>query len=309
MIYLIESDNLVVINKKIDEILSKNNLSKENVIKYDLLEIPINVLIEELNTYNLLVDRKVVIGENASFLTGAKVKSVEHNLELLEGYINNLNPDNILILICNKLDNKKKIVKLLKDKGNVISGEINIVNIIKSNLDEFKMDIKTINYLINYCSNDDAKILNELEKLKAYKFDTKEITINDIELVVTKSLDDNVFDFINAIVSKNKKKAYDIYKELLYKGEEETKLVIMVADQIRLIYNCKVLLLDGYKKDDIAAFLGVHPYKVKLAIEASYSYSEGDLLKLLDKLYKIDLSIKTGKASSNIVFELFILSL
>lgn len=309
MIYLIESDNLIVINKKIDEILSNNKLSRDNVIKYDLLEIPISVLIEELNTYNLLVDRKVVIGENASFLTAAKTKSVEHNLEMLESYINHLNPENILILICNKLDNKKKIVKLLKDKGNVISGEVSIASIIKSNLDGFKMDAATINYLIDYCSNDDAKILNELEKLKAYKIDTKEITIKDIELVVTKSLDDNVFDFINAIVSKNKVKAYDIYKDLLYKGEEVTKLVIMVADQIRLIYNCKILLLDGLKKDDIASFLGVHPYKVKLAIETSYSYSEHDLLKLLDKLYEIDLSIKSGKASSNIIFELFILSL
>ena len=28
----------------------------------------------------------------------------------------------------------------------------------------FKMDIKTINYLINYCSNDESKILNELDK-------------------------------------------------------------------------------------------------------------------------------------------------
>lgn len=309
MIYLIESDNLVVINKKLDDILSKHKLSRENIIKYDLIETPISVLIDELNTYNLLVDKKVVIGVNASFLTGSKVKSVEHSIDDLENYINNLNPNNILILICSKLDSKKKIVKLLKDKGNVISGEVDITSIIKSSLDDFKMDVKTINYLINYCSSDDAKILNELEKLKAYKFDTREITIDDINLVVTKSLDDNVFDFINAIVSKNKIKAYDIYKELLYKGEEVTKLVIMVADQIRLIYNCKALLLDGYKKDDIATFLGVHPYKVKLAIEASYSYSENDLLKLLDKLFEIDLSIKTGKASSNIVFELFILSL
>lgn len=309
MIYLIESDNLIVINKKIDDILSKYKLSKENIIKYDLLETPIGVLINELNTYNLLVDRKVVVGENAVFLTSSKVKGVEHNIDVLESYINNLNPDNILILVCNKVDNKKKIVKLLKDKGDYINGEVDITSIIKSHLDGYKMDIKTINYLIDYCGGDDCKILNELEKLKSYKLDNKEITIRDIDLVVSKSFDDNVFDFINAIVSKNRVKAYDIYNELLYKGEEVTKLVIMVADQIRLIYNCKVLLSDGYRKDDIASYLGVHPYKIKLAINSSYSYSENDLLKLLDKLYKIDLSIKTGKTSNNILFEMFILDL
>lgn len=309
MIYLIESDNPVFINTKIKEILSKNKLSNENIIEYDLLETPISTLLNEINTYNLLVDKKVVVGKNASFLTSSKVKSVEHNLDELEKYINNLNKDNILILICAKLDNKKKIVKLLKDKGNLITGDLSISSIIKNNLEDFNMDNKTINYLINYCSNDNLKILNELEKLKCYKLAEKEITIDDIEKVSIKSLDDNIFDFINAVISKNKTKAYQIYQELLYKGEEETKLVIMVADQIRLIYNCKVLLLDGFKKDDIASYLNVHPYKTKLAIESSFSYSEKELLNILNKLYEIDESIKTGKTLGNIAFELFILSL
>ena len=309
MIYLIESDNLVVINAQIEQILKKNKLSKDNIIKYDLLEVPIAVLINELDTYNLLTDKKVVIGENSSFLTASKVKSINTNIEELEKYINNPNNDNILILICNKLDNKKKIVKLLKEKGELLSSEVSIDKIIKDNLDDYSMDNRTINYLINYCSNDMEKILNELEKLKCFKLNDKVISISDIDEVVVKSLDDNVFDFINAVVGKNKEKAYDIYKELLYKGEEETKLIIMVADQIRLLYNCKVLLLDGMKKDDIASYLEIHPYKVKLAIESSYSYTKEELLKILNNLYEIDKSIKTGKEYGKIGFELFILSL
>ena len=309
MIYLIESDNLVVINTKIEQILKKNKLNKDGIIRYDLLEVPLEVLINELDTYNLLTDKKIVIGENASFLSSSKVKSINTDTNELEKYVNNPNKDNILILICNKLDNKKKIVKLLKDKGEVLSNEISIDKIIKDSLDDYSMDNKTINYLINYCSNDIERILNELEKLKCFKLNDKVINISDIDEVVFKSLDDNVFDFINAVVSKNKNKAYDIYKELLYKGEEETKLVIMVADQIRLIYNCKVLLLEGMKKDDIASYLEVHPYKVKLAIESSYSYTKEELLKMLSGLYEIDKSIKTGREYGKFGLELFILSL
>ena len=309
MIYLIESDNLVVINTKIEQILKKNKLNKDGIIRYDLLEVPLEVLINELDTYNLLTDKKIVIGENASFLSSSKVKSINTDTNELEKYVNNPNKDNILILICNKLDNKKKIVKLLKDKGEVLSNEISIDKIIKDSLDDYSMDNRTINYLINYCSNDIERILNELEKLKCFKLNDKVINISDIDEVVFKSLDDNVFDFINAVVSKNKNKAYDIYKELLYKGEEETKLVIMVADQIRLIYNCKVLLLEGMKKDDIASYLEVHPYKVKLAIESSYSYTKEELLKMLSGLYEIDKSIKTGREYGKFGLELFILSL
>ena len=309
MIYLIESDNLVVINTKIEQILKKNKLNKDGIIRYDLLEVPLEVLINELDTYSLLTDKKIVIGENASFLSSSKVKSINTDTNELEKYVNNPNKDNILILICNKLDNKKKIVKLLKDKGEVLSNEISIDKIIKDSLDDYSMDNRTSNYLINYCSNDIERILNELEKLKCFKLNDKVINISDIDEVVFKSLDDNVFDFINAVVSKNKNKAYDIYKELLYKGEEETKLVIMVADQIRLIYNCKVLLLDGMKKDDIASYLEVHPYKVKLAIESSYSYTKEELLKMLSELYEIDKSIKTGREYGKFGLELFILSL
>lgn len=309
MLYLIEEDNLIVINTKINEILKKNNLTKDNVIKYDLIDVPIERLIDEIDTYGLFISRKVVIGENAIFLTAAKVKSVPHNLEVLENYVNNINKDNILILICNKLDNKRKIVKLLKEKGTLISTEVSISDLIKNNLEDYKMDYKTINYFINYCGNDLEKVLNELEKLKLFKLNEKIITIDDINKVVVKSLDDNIFDFLNAVVSKNKKKAHEIYKELLYKGEEETKLIVMTADQIRLIYNCKVLVSEGKRQDEIASFLGVHPYKVKLAIEASYSYTKKELLSKLNKLYVIDKNIKTGKDSNKIGFQLFILSL
>ena len=309
MLYLIESNNLIVINTKINEILKKNNLTKDNIIKYDLIDTPIEKLIDELDTYGLFTSRKVVIGENAIFLTATKVKSVSHNLEILEKYVNNINEDNILILICEKLDNKRKIVKLLKEKGTLISNEISINNIIKENLEDFSMDNRTINYFINYCGNDIEKIIQELEKLKCFKLNEKVITIDDINKVVIKNLDDNVFDFLNAVVEKNRKKAYEIYEELIYKGEEETKLIVMAADQIRLIYNCKVLVSEGKRQDEIASFLGVHPYKVKLAIEASYSYTKKELLTILNKLYEIDKNIKTGKDSIKIGFQLFILNL
>lgn len=309
MIYLIESDNLIAINKEIELILSKNKLTKDNVIKYDLEEMPITRAINELDTYGLFTDKKVVIGENATFLGSIKPKNIEHNLEDLELYIKNPNKDNILVLITSKFDNKKKIVKLLKETATFITPEVSIDKIVKDSLEDYSMDNKTINYLINYCSNDLEKILNELEKLKNLKIEDKVITIKDIDENVTKSLDDNVFDFLNAVVSKNKKKAWNIYEELLYKGEEETKLIVMTADQIRLILNCKCLLSEGKKSSEIASFLDVHPYKVKLAIESSYSYTTDELLKLLNNLYEIDKAIKTGLEYGKNGFKIFISSL
>ena len=83
--YIIESSDYVVINTRIEDILKSNKLDKDMIIKYDLLETPISVAIEDLDTYNFLSSNKVVICDNAYFLTVSKPKgAIAHNEEELE---------------------------------------------------------------------------------------------------------------------------------------------------------------------------------------------------------------------------------
>ena len=128
------------------------------------------------------------------------------------------------------------------------------------------MDFKTINYLIGYLNNDNQRIITELRKLKMYKYDEKVITIPDIDEIVLKEFDDNVFSLIDSIVKKNIKKSFEIYEELTSRGEDINKIVIMTTDQFRLIYKVKLLINEGKSKDMITSILKIHPYRVKLAM-------------------------------------------
>lgn len=307
--YIIESSDYVVINTKIDDILKKNHLTHDMVIKYDLIETPISTAIEDLDTYNFLSSNKVVVCDNAYFLTSNRPKgAVVHNEELLEKYLKNPSSENILIMICDKIDTRKKLVKLV-DKNNILGGEIVIDDLIKSHLDDYKMDYKTIKYLIDYCDNDNERILNELEKLKCYKLEDKTITMDDINNIVIKLTGDNIFSLIDSIVLKNRSKAYLITQELLDKGEDINKIIVMVSDQFRLMYQVKLLLKEGYNKDTIATKLKVHPYRVKLAMEKGYNYSSKVLLTNLDYFFNLDYMIKTGNNNPKLVFELFLANL
>ena len=307
--YIIESSDYVVINAKIDDILKKNYLTSDMIIKYDLIETPISTAIEDLDTYNFLSSNKVVVCDNAYFLTSNRPKgAVVHNEELLEKYLKNPSSENILIMICDKIDTRKKLVKLV-DKNNILGGEIVIDDLIKSHLDDYKMDYKTIKYLIDYCVNDNERILNELEKLKCYKLDDKTITMEDINNIVIKLTGDNIFSLIDSIVLKNRSKAYLITQELLDKGEDINKIIVMVSDQFRLMYQVKLLLKEGYNKDTIATKLKVHPYRVKLAMEKGYNYSSKVLLTNLDYFFNLDYMIKTGNNNPKLVFELFLANL
>lgn len=307
--YIIESSDYIVIQSKIDEILKKYKLTHDMIIKYDLIETPISVAIEDLDTYNFLSSNKVVIGDNAYFLTGSKPKgAVAHNEEELEKYLKNPSSENILILICDKLDSRKKLVKLV-DKKCILGGEVSIEELIKSHLDDYKMDFKTIRYLIDYCDNDNERILNELEKLKCYKMDEKEIIIEDIKEVVIKLTGENIFSLIDSIVQKNKQKAYQITQELIAKGEDISKIIIMTSDQFRLMYQVKSFLKQGLSQEQIAKELKIHPYRVKLAVEKGYSYSSKVLLTNLEYFYDLDYMIKSGSNNPKLVFELFLANL
>ena len=154
-------------------------------------EVLLDNVIEELNTYGLFTDNKVVIASSCEFLTGSNKKNkLPQDEKLLEDYINNPNPLNILIIICDKLDERKKINKLLKEKCIVIESNLSIEDKIKKELEDYKMDFKTINYLIGYLNNDNQRIITELRKLKMYKYDEKVITIPDIDEIVLKEFYD-----------------------------------------------------------------------------------------------------------------------
>lgn len=300
--YLIVTNDKITLDSKINDIISKNK--EAEVVHYDLLEVPIDRLIEDLDTYNFLASKKVVVGHNASFLSSDKTKSlVEHDLEKLEKYIENPNQDNILILVCDNIDKRKKITSLLSKKAELIEEVADINSLIKKNLEDYKMDNSSIKLLLEYCTNDHERIFNEIEKLKMYKLEEKVITSRDIEEIVMKNMDDNIFHLVDSILTGNKKYAFTLYQDFLLHGEQVVNIIRILANKIRLIYQVKVLLNDGNSDQKISKLLKVHEYPVKLAREASYKYSESVLLEKLEKLAKLDLEIKSGETNGLVEFE------
>ena len=301
-IFLIVSNDKITLDEKIKELNSKYQDSE--IVYYNLLETPISTVIEDLDTYNFLSNKKIVVGTNAIFLSGEKEKSdVVHNLDMLEHYLENPNPDNILILVTSSLDKRKKIVTTLSKKANVIEEISDIKDLVKKRLDGYKITDNTIKKLMEYCLNNHEKIFNEIEKLKLYKDETKEINEDDIYKVVMQTLDDNIFHFIDSILSKDKKYAFKLYNNFKLHGQQVAGILPLISNKIRLIYQVKVLINQGNSDQTISKLLKVHEYPVKLAREKSYKYSEKVLLEDLEKLSEIDLLIKSGKSDGEVELE------
>ena len=139
-IYLIVASDHITISENINKILRDNKVDENCLIKYDMVDVDIDTAIRDLDTYNFLVNKKVVICDNCYFLGNAKIKgSIEQNPDNLIKYLNNPSAENVLVLITDKIDERKNVVKVLKQKANVIVEEISIDKMIKGHLENFKM--------------------------------------------------------------------------------------------------------------------------------------------------------------------------
>lgn len=313
MVYVLYGLEEYLIDKKIKQIINDNNINEISIEKYNLSDTKIEQIIECASISDLFNDKKVIIADNSYIFTGTTKKNqLEHNLDSLENYLNNINEKTILIfkIVSEKLDERKKIVKLLKEKGQILdfNKENNIQNIVKSFFDGYEISPKTILKLINRVGNNLPLLESESEKLKVYKFDSKKIDEEDIE-IINKTIDMDIFNLIDNIVLKNKKEAILSYNEMVKCGEEPIKILIMLASQFRLMLQVKLLNKKGYLEKDMASTLNIHPYRIKLALQKSRNFTEEELMGFMMNLADLDSKIKQSEIDKKLALELFILKI
>ena len=170
-IFLIISNDKVTLDTEIEKLTAK--YTDNEVVRYSLLTTPITRVIEDLNTYNLFTSNKIIVGTDAFFLGSEKCRTdVSFDEDAFTRYIENPSSNNILVLVTDNVDKRKKITNLLINKAVVIEEIKDIDDIIRNHFDGYKIDMKTITKLKEYCANNHERILNEIEKLKLFRFAT-----------------------------------------------------------------------------------------------------------------------------------------
>lgn len=312
MLYLLYGTENYLIKKEIDKILNANSIEKINVSEYNLEIDNFKDIIEDANTISLFADKKAIIVNNSYLFTGKSIKN-ENDPELFLDYFKNVNPDSIIIFIVDseKLDERKKIVKEIKKIGTVkdFNKKNDLTDILKNMFEGYNISIQDIRFMIDRCGNNLDILSQEVNKIKIYKDEDKNITKEDIINLTSKNIDIDIFGFVDTIVNKNKNKALEIYKEMLINGEEPIKILVILANQFRIIYQAKELYKQGYSGNDIATMIGIHPYRIKLALKKVINYNSDTLLDYLEKLADLDYDIKIGNIESSLGLEMFILSI
>lgn len=305
--YLIEGSDYISINNKISEIIKKNDFSDASISKYDLSEGLLDDALEDLNTYGLFSDKKIVIINNFD-----KMDPLLNNIEELLKYVENSSSLNLLFVVSDKYDDRKKIIKDLKKKMEFIKISTDPVEFTKSCLEGYKIENGVINLLVNNTLGDVTRLYNECNKLKTYKINDKYISKDDVEELSFKKLGDSTeitFQFSRALAEKDKKGALILYQELLNYKIEPLSIIGLLASQFRIMYQVKSLEEKNMRNDEIASSLKEKPYRITKTRELTRYYSKKEILDLMIKLEDIDLKIKTTSVDANTLVQLFILNI
>lgn len=310
MLYLLYGLEKFLIDKEITKVLETKSIEKINTSNYDLEEANYKDIIDDAQTISMFGDKKAIIVENSYIFTGKNIKT-ESNIDVFLEYFKNINPDTILIfsVIHEKLDERKKIVKEIKKIATVkeLNKSGNINSLVKDMFDGYEINYSDINLLIDRVGTNLEIISQEINKIKSYKDNDKNVTKDDIINLTSKNIDIDIFEFIDTLINKDKAKTIETYYEMLKNGEEPIKILVILANQFRIMYQAKELYKQGYSGNDIASSIGIHPYRIKLALEKVRNYDSEILLNYLSKLADLDYDIKVGNLDASLGLELFIL--
>ena len=316
LVYLFHGADSYIIKSKINNLINKHNVDDFNVTNYDAEEVNISDALNDASTIPFMSEKKIIIIRNAYFVSTEKPKKeIKHDLDRLKRYIDNPVEETILVLAAPyaKLDERKAITKAIKAKAEVVaciplkgndSG-----NWIKRQLGKNNVDIDrdALAEFLKRVENNTEVLVNETQKLLNYTEGMNNVDLNMIKKVITKNVEDNVYEITNMILENKQGKALEIYNDLIMHSEDPLRILGILITKYREILHVKFLVKSGKDKTDVARYYNASSGRAYYMMKNASAVKMSTVQKHLVKLEDIDYKIKTGQIDKKIGLELFIL--
>lgn len=327
--YTIYAEKGIQFQEKLAEILKSLEPSEYELIRMDLDGDSIITVLNELEAAPFLYDLRVVLLENPSLMMD---KSVDDRLvDQFNRFLENPVETTTLITLVTPEDerrikkgsedgedskvskSKKDMAKKLKDLCNVITlGAFTAKDadsIIERELVGYTIANRAKEELKSRVNHDMTRLIVEIEKLKLYKLENKNITEDDILLMVSRDLEDKAYNLSSAIIAKKRNEALLLMSDLKKSGSDSNTLLQAILSKLEEMYQTKVFATSGMSKDDIAAYFGYKPGRVHFMMQDASKYSLDKIKDEINKLTFLEYDTKRGRRNIDQALEIYILSL
>ncbi|KXT76503.1 DNA polymerase III delta subunit [Streptococcus sp. DD10] len=276
----------------------------------------------DLQSLPFFSDQKIVILDHFQDITTAKKRWFsDDELKALEAYLlNPIETTKLIIFAEGKLDSKRRLVKILKKNGYLLEAselkeqELRAYFEQKSTEEGLLFEPQVFEQLLVKSAFNFSELSKNIAFLKSYKGKGK-VEEDDIKVAIPKTLQDNIFDLTQLVLSNKLEAARQLVHDLTLQGEDEVKLIAIMLGQLRMFLYVKLLAECGQNEQQITSslsdYLGrkVNPYQVKFALRDSRQLTSNRLKNSIINLIEADYQIKMGIYTKDFLFELALLKI
>ncbi len=289
--------------KIIKMILSqKDEFSFIKITKQQIKENPA-CLLDEGNSISFLGGRKLIWLKEADNLIASAV----------EDYLNYIQSDTFLLITADALQKSSVLRNLAENAPDALEiacyndEEKDIRLSISSALREkgFVVDNDVLNLLSERLTENRITTLSELEKLSIYIGNKKNISIQDVEAIISKPQSATFDDLCHQTALGKQNEADRILKNLLVNGEQPVTIVRILIAHFNKLLMAVDLSENGVPKEEILKkVLRANQFKQKdmMATEI-YLWKKNFLIKVLQLLLEAEKQTKTTELPSELIIE------
>lgn len=316
-------DEVFLIDRAVKSIVEKyltEDFKEMNFTKFEKIENSFDEFYEAVTTFPFISEKKIVVVNECDFMTSTGSLDKKHEEKLIN-LVNIEDNTSIVIFIMKnkKPDTRKKLLKVLKDKGSLYEikklEETELSNWIVEGFKDkgIKISLSNANYIALNCGYSDYEsvinlydVNNEISKIYSYSMSKKasgkelEVSREDIDLLLTKSLDSNIFKLVDYICEGKKDKANIMLADMLQNGVAEQFIIHMIARQYRMIYEYQILSHKGYTLNQIMDKMKIKKFIASKLAGIARNIKIEKTEYIINKLLDIDRKIKTGFIDKNV---------
>ncbi len=205
-------------------------------------------------------------------------------------------------------------IKKFSDKLNILrfekSTEKQLYAWLKKHFDSqgVKVGLDTVTALVFRSGRSMDVLAGEVDKLCALALGRGRdyVTVDDVNEVASSTPECDTFALSNAILERNKQKAYLALEEMKLRRVDPTIIMGMIAKTFDDLSAVAHLLDEGLGVGGINEILKMNEYKLKIYLAAAKRYGAQRLSEILSVLAEVDAGSKYGGVTGYTAIELFV---
>ncbi len=298
--------------KKLTELFMPDAVAELNYFRFEGKAYDIAAVDEAIESLPVFAGQKLLVFfDSLIFKPDSRTGATAEYRNYWETRLKDI-PDHVYILFVeSEIDKRSALYKFLAKEYDVTEFTYLSENdMINWTVGLFKNLGKSISfpdakYLIEITDNGMLSVKREAEKLVAY-VSGEAVTKKEIDFLVTPSVENKVFDMIDALTAKNISLALFKLNDLFLLKEDSNRILGAIIYHVDKLINTKLLLQEGADKSTIMSKLKCAPFQASKYMRDCGKYDIKELVALLKRCAQADSHLKSNSMDNNILLELLL---